>query len=1095
MKKYLTLLLLVLSETAFADACIFSGSYVKCLASSGILMDNGKQVAFQDNAGSGGETVSLRAANDIPTSYVMKLPSAQGAAGTALTNDGSGNLDWTALGNARINYIESIDPNNTSSTRHNLQTNLTPGVNSAGTGVNLFDMSLFSDNMGFTGPSTTVLNIAHDTSGDTTNAYMADIVATSSVGDGSNPMTLTTYRGIGLELQVSDSATVTDALAVRIRTDANATGIVTTANAIADQSAYQQVDNYNGVSLQSTFADVNNNISGFQLQGTATNVDGGIYAFGNTINATTVDGQVVSYNIGGTWGTIGGGVAFNEAPQITTSTAGYTSINLTPNFQNPDQYTGINLSPTFQTSPTNGVTLLNLHGDYDADMDSQIVTIDDGTAVAGTLDDNYIGINLHPNFPDITGNFTGINITGVTATGQAGQQASGIYVNTSGITGFDEITAIKADGIVSANVTAPIISAPNATPVHNFNTGFTAADSSTITGIDRFGFGPIMSIDTGDNSTLTSGSFGLGLASLGMINLIDVGAGSTLDNTTGSFVAMVLPSGSGHIDNITTYRAVGVNLGATTTVDNHYGFKSDITLAGALATDSWSFYDSGSDYNWMKNTLKIGGTAGSTDRTSGTNMFEVEGSSDTFTIASTGQVTAPIINSPEISGATVLSIKDISTAFNLEFLLESGFSTNYTSDHTLNFDTKDGNRVLTLGGDLTITGAFETIGNDALQLTTTANTNVTLPTTGTLATLAGTESLSNKTMGVTNTFNAQDTLFEIWDNSDNSKRFKFDATNVSTSTTRTYGVPNTDTTLVGDNASQTLTNKTINGSNNTITNVSLTTGVTGVLPLANGGTNKNATASAGAVAYSDADSYEFTSVGTSGDFLVSAGTGAPAFSSSFTTAKTFDGVTVPVTIGSDAAGGSRAIDIRSGSAQRSELNLYQNGTAKVTIATANGNNDLTPGTTAGDLVIRSQNSSDIFITADGGTTTHARINTNGSQVYGAADANVTVGGYFHGSAAIAAGGDCTANPCTISADYGNMVDTVTRASTGVYTVNFTSSFWSSGPVCVANSTRGGAIFCVINASGLSTTSYGISCFNDAGTASDSRFSIVCHGPR
>ncbi|MGD0144476.1 MAG: hypothetical protein ABSC92_15090 [Rhizomicrobium sp.] len=38
-------------------------------------------------------------------------------------------------------------------------------------------------------------------------------------------------------------------------------------------------------------------------------------------------------------------------------------------------------------------------------------------------------------------------------------------------------------------------------------------------------------------------------------------------------------------------------------------------------------------------------------------------------------------------------------------------------------------------------------------------------------------------------------------------------------------------------ASQTLTNKTINGSNNTITNVSLTAGVTGTLPVGNGGTN------------------------------------------------------------------------------------------------------------------------------------------------------------------------------------------------------------------------------------------------------------------
>jgi hypothetical protein len=49
-------------------------------------------------------------------------------------------------------------------------------------------------------------------------------------------------------------------------------------------------------------------------------------------------------------------------------------------------------------------------------------------------------------------------------------------------------------------------------------------------------------------------------------------------------------------------------------------------------------------------------------------------------------------------------------------------------------------KTITLGGNLTTSGAHTT------TLTTTANTNVTLPTTGTLATLAGTESLSNKTI-------------------------------------------------------------------------------------------------------------------------------------------------------------------------------------------------------------------------------------------------------------------------------------------------------------------------------------------------------------
>lgn len=43
-------------------------------------------------------------------------------------------------------------------------------------------------------------------------------------------------------------------------------------------------------------------------------------------------------------------------------------------------------------------------------------------------------------------------------------------------------------------------------------------------------------------------------------------------------------------------------------------------------------------------------------------------------------------------------------------------------------------------------------------------------------------------------------------------------------------------TVVGTTDTQTLTNKTIDGASNTITNVSLTTGVTGTLPVANGGT-------------------------------------------------------------------------------------------------------------------------------------------------------------------------------------------------------------------------------------------------------------------
>jgi hypothetical protein len=70
---------------------------------------------------------------------------------------------------------------------------------------------------------------------------------------------------------------------------------------------------------------------------------------------------------------------------------------------------------------------------------------------------------------------------------------------------------------------------------------------------------------------------------------------------------------------------------------------------------------------------------------------------------------------------------------------------------------------------------------------------------------------------------------------------------------------------------------------------------TGVLPLANGGTNKNATASAGAVVYSDADSFELSSVGTSGQVLQSNGASAPSFVTPFISTKSENGSSVSTT--------------------------------------------------------------------------------------------------------------------------------------------------------------------------------------------------------
>ena len=60
-------------------------------------------------------------------------------------------------------------------------------------------------------------------------------------------------------------------------------------------------------------------------------------------------------------------------------------------------------------------------------------------------------------------------------------------------------------------------------------------------------------------------------------------------------------------------------------------------------------------------------------------------------------------------------------------------------------------------------------------------------------------------------------------------------------------------------------------------NLPLTTGVTGVLPIANGGTNGTVTPTAGAVTYGTGTAYAFTAAGTTGQALLSNGSGAPTW--------------------------------------------------------------------------------------------------------------------------------------------------------------------------------------------------------------------------
>jgi hypothetical protein len=72
-------------------------------------------------------------------------------------------------------------------------------------------------------------------------------------------------------------------------------------------------------------------------------------------------------------------------------------------------------------------------------------------------------------------------------------------------------------------------------------------------------------------------------------------------------------------------------------------------------------------------------------------------------------------------------------------------------------------------------------------------------------------------------------------------------------------------------------NVIISGTTPSYGKVGLTTHIEGILGISNGGTNSIATPSAGAIAYGNGSSYLFNTPGTSGQSVISGGTGAPTF--------------------------------------------------------------------------------------------------------------------------------------------------------------------------------------------------------------------------
>lgn len=139
----------------------------------------------------------------------------------------------------------------------------------------------------------------------------------------------------------------------------------------------------------------------------------------------------------------------------------------------------------------------------------------------------------------------------------------------------------------------------------------------------------------------------------------------------------------------------------------------------------------------------------------------------------------------------------------------------------------------------------------SLTATQGINRNTLLGITGSPVGTTDTQTLSNKTFGNTNAFTTLDSSFTLQNSSDNTKQGVFSLSGLTTGTTRTYSFPNYNATLASLAGTETLTNKTITSptiNSPTITNASITADTISGYTISNAGTIYGMSVSGGVLA-------------------------------------------------------------------------------------------------------------------------------------------------------------------------------------------------------------------------------------------------------